>query len=455
MPGVCVQAWLVGMVLLRGATMASQRRTANPLVRGFTLTELLVVIGIILAVSVIALPTVLGSLKDRQVSEAARLLHAAIYGARDAAQNAGSTRDFDRRRSGRVPIGLAGLRFLPDPSIGIARLPSGQIDPTKALACDRWVQTEIPTQYTIGLASIRTGADYSGITPLPCLVLEEQPGHWEPSGTGYAWTIDEPTNWWNTIRLGEQVKIKGHKFTVCGPMAAFNPETLVNAQTQLTRVYTAPDGTKQTANPQYLFLVNGQDDNHDGFADSGWDGLDNNGDGTIDEFFEWEIETWPPALVGRHEDLSYAIVRRPVPSPNQTVTALPSSVAIDLTTWSTTGERSHLPVNPYTGTVDLIVEPNGTVRADLPYGVRTSQGMMSSMYHFWLTDRSSVADPIVTQGSFLTLPIPPTLAGSRYLVQVQARTGLVTTGPLESFADPAVPRSTDPLVPFLEYRQGN
>src|SRR4051794_11368230 len=105
------------MVLLRDTTMASQRRPANPLVRGFTLVELLVVIGIILAVSVLALPTVLNALRDQQISEASRILHAAIYAVRDAAQVTNSPR---------------GIRFLPDPAFPLARLASGQLNPAVA-----------------------------------------------------------------------------------------------------------------------------------------------------------------------------------------------------------------------------------------------------------------------------------------------------------------------------------
>jgi prepilin-type N-terminal cleavage/methylation domain-containing protein len=428
----------LGLALLRGFTMATQRRAANHVSHGFTLVELLVVITIVLAVSAIALPTVLSALKDRQAGDAARILHAAIYGARDAAQNAGSPR---------------GLRFLPDESIGVARLASGQLDPSKALASGSWVQTEIPPDYETGLASIWPGTDYSAVTTLPCLVLEEQPGHWEPAGTGYVWTLNEPTNWWNVIRLGERLTLKGQVFTVCGPMRTFNPELFVNALTPFTRTYTAPNGTQQTAPAQYLFLVNGKDDNGDGFIDNGWDGLDNDNLNGTDDAAEWEIEQWPTTLAGALQGSRYSISRRPAPTVGQQATTLPSSVVIDLTTWSTSGERSHLPVNPFTGQVDLLVEPDGSVRPDLPYGTRSSQGMGSAFLHFWLADRGDVHDPVVTQGSFLTLPIPPVLTGSRYLVQVQARSGRTTVGPLETFAiDPTA--ATAPAVPFLEYRQG-
>ena len=68
--------------------------------RGFTLIELLVVMLIILLVSAVVLPTVIPAISHRQVSEAARILQAALAGARDAAINNNAP---------------AGIRLLPDP----------------------------------------------------------------------------------------------------------------------------------------------------------------------------------------------------------------------------------------------------------------------------------------------------------------------------------------------------
>lgn len=425
--------------------MDTQRRTPDYAPRAFTLIELLVVTIIVLAVSVLALPTVISAMRERAAGDAARILHAAISGARDAAQNAGAPR---------------GLRFLPDESIGVSRLATGQLDPSKALVSNRWVQTEVPPDYTIGLASIWPGTDYSGVTTLPCLIVEEQPGTWTQAATGWTFLPNEPTNWWWTIRLGERVTLKNHTFTVCGPLVTQNPELFANGQSPLTRTYTAPDGvTTAVGNPQYLMLVNGLDDNRDGFTDNGWDGVDNDGLNGIDDAGEWEVEVWPPSLAGGQQGLAYSIARRPAPSPNQQAVTLPTSIVIDLTTWQTTGERSHLPVNPLTGSVDILIEPDGSMRPDLPYGVRSSLGIGSSLFHWWLADRGDVRDPSVTPGSFLTLPIPPVLAGARYLVQVQARVGRTTTGPLDRFAPdfvPPIPLNSPAaaLAPFIPYRQG-
>ena len=48
---------------------------------------------------------------------------------------------------------------------------------------------------------------------------------------------------------------------------------------------------------EFLFLVNGQDDNRNGFIDEGFDGVDNDCDGVIDDLGEWEVETWTSATM--------------------------------------------------------------------------------------------------------------------------------------------------------------
>src|SRR5208283_3702700 len=101
-----------------------------------------------------------------------------------------------------------------------------------------------------------------------------------------------------------------------------------------TRTYTAPDGvTTATAQPDYLFLVNGVDDNQDGYIDDGFDGIDNDGNGVIDDALEWEAERWTGAAV---QNAPYAITRRPAPgNPNQAllltvpVSLAASTLAVD------------------------------------------------------------------------------------------------------------------------------
>ena len=48
--------------------------------------------------------------------------------------------------------------------------------------------------------------------------------------------------------------------------------------------------TAQIVEIEFLFLVNGRDDNGNGLIDEGFDGIDNNMDGTIDDLGEWENE---------------------------------------------------------------------------------------------------------------------------------------------------------------------
>src|SRR4051812_25449024 len=67
--------------------------------RGFTLIELLVVVVIVILVSAVTLPAVISGLQNRQVNEGARVLQAALAGARDAAILANAPR---------------GIRLLPD-----------------------------------------------------------------------------------------------------------------------------------------------------------------------------------------------------------------------------------------------------------------------------------------------------------------------------------------------------
>src|SRR5262249_30055907 len=135
--------------------------------------------------------------------------------------------------------------------------------------------------------------------------------------------------------------------------------------------------------PEFLLLVNGKDDNANGWIDEGWDGIDNNGDGNIDELAEWENELWPDQIVAQGIfNQPYIIRRRPFPGPNARTVALPSSVVIDLTTWGTTRERSRLPVNPYTGYVDLLINPGGDVVSSTIYSTPASAGMSGAFLHF-------------------------------------------------------------------------
>jgi prepilin-type N-terminal cleavage/methylation domain-containing protein len=460
---------------------------------GFTLLELLVVILIILLVSVLVLPTIVTSISERQIVGAASVLQAAIHGARDTAMRNGSP---------------AGLRFLPDPAL-TTYLPSGQIDFTKAFASNRWVPLVSGPDYSEGLVyTFPPALPLPPPNPLPNpnpqltplysatikssfltttgnfpLVLLQSPGYWDTSNN---WVANNPTSWaWN-IRVGDKVQLGsvGAWYTVCGPVV-MGPSTSGNADlfvnygspgTQWPQLdYIAPNGAKHTDWPEYLLLVNGQDDNQDGYIDNGWDGVDNDGVNGIDDPGEWvENETWLGPLAGSTPYQGpYTIQRRLFPDPTARETALPSSVVLDLTTSFPpqfafhTHERSRLYVNQYTGAVDLKVMPSGELRFDLPYGVPSSMTMDQSKVVFWLADRGDIYDPFPTPpaGCWIYLPTPaiptvyppttsptlPTLKGNiRILVADQW--GRTTTVEPTSF-DPTG-TTPDPEAPYRSALQG-
>jgi len=78
----------------------SYRQSRHTIRPGFTLTELIVVILIILIITVGALPAVLGGLRDRKYSEAVRTVQAALAGARDRAITSGQVRGIRLVRDG-------------------------------------------------------------------------------------------------------------------------------------------------------------------------------------------------------------------------------------------------------------------------------------------------------------------------------------------------------------------
>ena len=126
---------------MNGQERIDERRRPQAGRRGFTLIELLVVMLIILLVSAVVLPTVIPAINHRQVSEAARILQAALVGARDTAI------------SNNAP---AGIRLLPDPVLQryqpLDRHPA-DLDPTRILASNRFVPIQLAPDYSEGFAS--------------------------------------------------------------------------------------------------------------------------------------------------------------------------------------------------------------------------------------------------------------------------------------------------------------
>ena len=248
-----------------------------------------------------------------------------------------------------------------------------------------------------------------------------------------------------------------------------------------------------TVNPEYLYLVNGQDDNNNGWIDEGFDGIDNNRNGIVDDVGlipvppatgpgEWEQETWVGATTfGAETNVVYTIQRRPAPTTNAREVLLPTNVVIDLTTWdyptptqanpnaTPSQERSRLPVNQYTGYVDIVVYPNGSVVPTTIYSTPSSFGLSASFFHFWLAERSDVMAPIPNSVNakappYLPLPqgIAPTLfngaelKGEYRLVTLFTRTGQLTTNEDVPFDNPAnISGGTfNTSVPFLQAQQG-
>ncbi len=476
-------------------------RGAVPAPRAFTLIELLVVILIILLVSAVALPTVLPAIQHRQVSEAARILQAALVGARDQAIHDGTP---------------SGIRLLPDPTFfhgtstvtngATVAVPlrdvAGHIAPYETLAYNRMVPIGPAPEYTEGMVTIRPHAVYpAGVVAVPALVLEAAP--LDKNGLP-----NPPTSWYWNVRLGDRVQINnaGPWYTVCGPMH-IGPQGGTDGGTQLANSELFVNvGKPGDASPlvingvsvEYLILVNGLDDNGNGWIDEGYDGVNNNGDpsGLIDEYNvsiggvnydEWEVERWSGGVASGVFSVPYTIRRRPVPAANAREVALPTAMVIDATTalmqptkpgQPVPHERSRLPVDPYSGYAEIMVNPDGSVFYNSHYGVPSSMSMASAFCHFWLAERQDVADvplsggvptPIETVGlgsHYLPIARPsgadanyslPTLKGSYSLLTLFSRSGQIATVESPPFDDPLAPRdgtNYDPGVPFYAAQQG-
>jgi prepilin-type N-terminal cleavage/methylation domain-containing protein len=395
----------------------ADRRLAGPRndrPRGFTLVELLVVILIILLVSAVTLPTVISAYSHREVSEAARILQGGLVGARDTAINNNAP---------------AGIRLLPDPTFNGINPNTGQLDPRFILASNRFVPIQLAPDYAEGFVNVDQFAPGPAVLNTATLTYPGPNGGLYPITPGAAGPVlfleqayysknnllNPPTSWYWNIRVGDKIQINngGISYTVVGPMtvgpAQGNTEQFVNVGAPGTTpplVYTTfLDGTAAPApySPEFLLLVNGQDDNSDGYIDNGLDGIDNDGDGLIDQLGppfwtgnvlnEWvEIESWPPSLLtANRTNLPYSITRRPVVAPGGRETLLPGNVVVDMTfAPGFTRERSRLPVNTTTGYVDILLYPNGQVVPGTTFSSFSSFGMDAAFFHFWLSERTDV-----------------------------------------------------------------
>ncbi len=211
--------------MIRRAPRPSPRRV------GFTLIELLVVITIIVLVSAVTLPTVLPALNHRQVGEAARILQAALVGARDAAIRDNAPR---------------GIRLLPDPIFNGS---------TTTLAYNRFVPIEPAPDYAEGTVAdpavqrpTRSGlqrfpppkrtAESHGPGPITNLIPITSSLTMRSVLIDRAITLsstttaipNERTSWFWNIRVGDKIQFgdSGRYYTIVGPMVInpLNPNTL-------------------------------------------------------------------------------------------------------------------------------------------------------------------------------------------------------------------------------------
>lgn len=443
------------------------RRRGRP---AFTLVELLIVIAIILLASLVALPAIYSSLSGRQVTDAARIFSGSLVGARDSAIRYNQPR---------------GIRLLPDPVLTIP--PPGQPGAgSLQLVYNRIIPIEPAGDFAQGRLTIGPQVQAGAVSSMPnfppfyaypgmpatptdrypfpaspttgnlptipqVLMVEES-----PYANGYVTTGEprERTNWYWTVRVGDKIKIAGtgRTYTIIGPCVVSpwasgtnqgNVEMFVNVGapgtvSPLLRTYytpATPAPTTATDRPEFLFVVNNEDDDHDGYVDDGFDGFNQNphppagpvppgypprnpqptDNDLIDDPFEWETETWKGTLsaaitndqptvssanspslewatanAGKGtQDLPYVIQRRPVPSEGSREIQLPAGMVIDATTWNSTRERSRIPIQPGSLYSDIMVNPSGLYIPTTQYSTPTSVDTLPFI-HFWVTDTTDV-----------------------------------------------------------------
>lgn len=258
---------------------------------------------------------------------------------------------------------------------------------------------------------------------------------------------------------------------------------------------------------EYLFLTNGRDDDNDGQIDEGFDGIDNDGDGIVDPGYngrdddgnglidepgellfrynpmfpssgEYEPEMLDTTNTSRSDTFaaapwampgySYVIHRRAVVAENAKETRLPANIVVDLTMldrYSGTAatllpERSRLPLDPISQTVDILFGPNGQV-IEPTAGISTLVNNRNlPFYHFWLATKSDVHAIAYTGGTPANLTLDPSnarflptpystptyLKAQRRLVTLFPKTGNTVVNSLEDF--------TTTEQPFLDAQFG-
>ncbi|WP_337173831.1 prepilin-type N-terminal cleavage/methylation domain-containing protein [Paludisphaera sp.] len=427
---------------------------------GFTLVELLVVLVIVSIVAAVTLPVVIPAISHRQVSETARIIQGGLVAARDTALRSNSPH---------------GIRFLPDPTYSGVNPATGLIDPYRTLASNRFIPIEQPPGYSEGSVCVPMSAQWqSGFANFPEIVpgvINSGPlyvshrvrllcqGKYRLDPASGVYMMDNPTSWYWNVRVGDKIQINqtGPFFTIVGPMDVDNPEKFVNVNPSNPALQLLEPGSTSTYfEPEILFVVNGLDDDNDGYIDNGRDGIDNDLNGIVDDLAEWsETEMWPPGFLSamvndvtfgnvlghpHYGGVPYQIVRQPVPSPGARETILPDSVVVDLTGWALPQpERSRLPVDPLSGAVDILLDPGGRVIPTTRYSSPTSVGMNRSFHHIWVAERSDLAEINVTRNaSGVVTAVNPLVSGYPFYLPMPL--GMNREG------DPEGPNAYDDLV---------
>jgi len=405
----------------------------GPRRRGFTLIELMVVVAIIGMITVTILPMVIATWNERQMGDAARLLQATINTQSASAIQSGNPR---------------GLRLLLDPQFDLTTGPP--------LAVNRMIAIEAAPNYSEGKLSALGNFSY-GTGSL--LMVNEVAYTTQMVGGKPVDLPEAPTSWYWNIRKGDRIQIgtSGHIYTIVGPMGpsgvpiANNPEQFINEGLPGTANTLGPTNPITSTNAEVLFLVDGRDtvgvDSSglpmppNGFVDDGFDGIDNNGNGTIDEAAE-QVEIESPVNFFSSNS-TYTIYRRPMPVRGVREVALPPEVVIDMT-------RSQLPFDPVTGYTDILMGADGKVVSSGPFsGVAALP--RKPFYHFWLADRDDVVSPLpeidLTTTPPSVLPSVPRFQNLARLVTLNAKTGLVTSRAL-------VPLPADEANPYINAEWG-
>ena len=144
--------------------------------------------------------------------------------------------------------------------------------------------------------------------------------------------------------------------------------------------------------------------------------------------------------------------------------SLPTNVVIDLTSWNApqlfggVPERSRLPVDPFTGFVDVMIAPNGQVVV-AGASANNAPSVNFPFYHFWLSEREDVSSPTpfdAMKGKTFLLPMPrdtvydpripaivslpiaqaqnvPNLKSERRLLSINTRSGVISSTAIETF----------------------